>query len=591
LPIFLNQLTSVTSTSDGGHSQGYTYFRMRGKDQTRINMTLNGVPLNEPEDLGFYSSNIPMFLSTVKSFQIQRGVGTSTNGTSSFVGSINFETDNGLNKKSVLEMGYGSWNTKRIGYSYGSGMTKKGFSFFGNISAYGTNGYKYHSGGSGYSGFFSANYFTKKDKFSLNVSSGASLNDMAWLAVSERDLERDQRINYNSKGDRDNFKQTHIQFHHLRVVNNKIKIKNTLFYNRLDGNWDLNLQSVSADTGKLNFGLNSNFYGFINNINYNFKNVNLDFGTNVNLYNREHSMSIYPNLKELFYENVGKKYEYSSYLKTSYKFWKINIFSDFQYRYAHFAYVGDVQMENFNWHFFNPKSGISYVHNKKLDLYFTVGVSKREPTRTDLFGGEDNLIELTSVIPESVLDYELGVNYRGDKFNMSSNLYYMNFKNEIVLQGALGFNGLPLMDNVSRSFRSGLEVDFNYKITKNLNITNNFSYSYSKMKYESVNLNHILTPDFILNSQVSYSYKKIKLGLNSKAQSKSFLDLENKFYAPAFIVIGSSFEYNLKDVTFILNTTNLTNRKYYTGGYVVENERYFFVNESRSFYLTIRFKI
>jgi len=191
MTFILAKTPSITTQSDGGHEQGYTTFRLRGIDQTRLNFTLNGVPLNEPEDQGVYFSNYPMFANSINSIQIQRGVGTTANGTSSYGGSINFESNNGYIKSTDLNIGYGSYNTTMVSASHGTGLiVKDKLSFYGNASVFTTDGYKYHSGNQGYSFFFGGQYYGKKDRLKLTAFSGFSNNQMSWLAVSESDINK-----------------------------------------------------------------------------------------------------------------------------------------------------------------------------------------------------------------------------------------------------------------------------------------------------------------------------------------------------------------------------------------------------------------
>ena len=228
----LDKTPSIVSQSDGGQPNGYTTIRLRGIDQTRINMTLNGVPLNEPEDQGVYFSNYPNFAMNVKSMQIQRGMGTSANGTSSYGGSINFEGKTGVDKETTAQLGYGSFNTQRINMTYGSGIDKK-LALYAGLSAYRTDGYKYNSGGSGYSAFLSGGYYGDKNVIKFTGFNGHSINKMAWYAVSESDIKKDPRTNYNPNGENDAFDQSFAQLQYVRSLTKKSTITTTGYYNHL----------------------------------------------------------------------------------------------------------------------------------------------------------------------------------------------------------------------------------------------------------------------------------------------------------------------------------------------------------------------
>ena len=228
LPILLSTTPSVNSFSDGGHPQGYSYFRLRGIDQTRINMTLNGVPLNEPEDQGVYFSNYPNFATNIQSIQIQRGVGTSTNGVSSFAGSLSFQGKFGTVEQTELELEYGSWNTSRVGFTYGSGISKNGkWTTYIGLNGFNTDGYRYHSGSKGYSGYVGVGYYGKTDTFKFTTFSGFSNNQMAWYAVAESDIAVDPKINYNHE-DADEVTdrigiQIAVEFEAYSAIENKLK--------------------------------------------------------------------------------------------------------------------------------------------------------------------------------------------------------------------------------------------------------------------------------------------------------------------------------------------------------------------------------
>lgn len=583
----LSNTPSVNFSSDGGHAQGYTYFRMRGIDQTRINMTLNGVPLNEPEDQGVYFSNYPMFALNIESMQIQRGVGTSSNGTSSYGGSINFESVKGLIKSTNIEAGYGSFNTGRLNVNHSTGKSKKGFAAFGSLSAYTSDGYKYNSGGNGYSGFISAGYYGNKDVVKFTAFSGMSYNEMAWLAVSETDIKNDPRTNYNPEGETDLFRQHFAQLQYTRQLSNRSSLTTTAYYNRLTGNWGMFMDSVNL----MEFGLSSHFMGFVSNYQLKTKKYELNVGVNANDYQRTHSMVIDNFGKDPLYVNTGYKNDFGGYSKFTYKINKLNLFADAQLRYVDFKYKGDVSMEDLNWLFFNPKAGVSFKQNNKLTHYFTVGQSHREPTRTDMFGGWDNLVSLNIINPEQVIDYELGSYLTLKNLSVQANLFYMDFKNEITLLGALGFNGLPLMTNVTKSFRSGIELDVNYKLGKYFFLLNNSSFMNCKIVNNNTVSRPLYTPNVIVNQSVNFEHKGFMASVSARYQSKSFIDFENTATAPEFVVLNCAVSYKLSKYTLLVNLNNITNKQYFTNGYVFGGERYFFVNAPFNFGATLKANI
>lgn len=591
MSFILEETPSVTTSTDGGHYQGYTYFRLRGIDQTRINMTLNGVPLNEPEDQGVYFSNYPGFANNIASMQIQRGVGTSSNGVASYAGSINFESPTGLNQSSSVELGYGSFNTRRINGNVSTGLidgTKN--AMYMNFSSYQTDGYKYNSGGMGHSFFVSGGHYGDKHVIKFTGFTGRAFNQMAWFAVSEDDIENDPRTNYNTPREDDDFMQSFAQLNHTARLGKNGAISTTAYYNRLDGNWDLDLLPLGGGNDVLNYQLASNFYGLMSNIRYVSESITLNVGVHGNMYNRDHAMAALPDIDDRLYENTGYKNEASTFAKFNYKIGKVNIFADAQYRYVYFRYKGDVAMAPIDWNFFNPKGGVMVNINKNNNLYASIGKANREPTRTDLFGGEDNLITLTEIKPEEVIDIEAGYNYKSKDLNVHANIYYMDFENEITLIGALGSNGLPLMANVQNSFRSGIELDAQYRVKDYLILDNNTSYSYNRINDGGVKFQPLYTPSWIVNQTVTYKpCKYFSIGLNGRYQSESFIDFENEYVAPAFFLLNTNATFTYKAASLKVQVNNLTNQEYFTNGYVISGTRYFFVNAPTNFYLTLVF--
>lgn len=592
VPMVVGKTTSVTTSSDGGHPQGYTTFRLRGIDQTRINMTLNGVPLNEPEDQGVYFSNYSGFTNNIKSMQIQRGVGTSTNGVSSYAGSINFEGHDGLNKYNEFELGYGSFNTMRLNISNSTGLNDKKFALFTNFSSFSTDGYKYNSGSNGYSFFISGGYYGVKNVVKFTGFTGRSFNQMAWSAVSENDIKLDPRINYNTPVEDDDFMQSFVQLQYTRKLNSKSLLNTTIYYNRLDGQWNLDLKPLGAGTDILNYQLASNFYGLMSNYKFITNKFTFNTGIHGNLYNRQHSMGILPNSEILMYKNTGFKNELSAFMKLTYDINKLTLFGDMQLRYVTFAYSGDVTMPNLNWMFLNPKGGIVYNCNKNVRTYFSIGQSYREPTRNDMFMGEDNLITYTLVQPEQVIDYELGIGYKNNRIDIKSNLYYMDFKNEITLIGALGSNGLPLMMNVGKSFRSGFELLMDYKAIVrdkfSLTVNNNINLSHNRIIDNGNTFQPLYTPSIINNTNVVVRYKQFFIDINGKYNSFAYIDFDNKHITPSYFIMNMDLGYINQKYSLLIRINNMTNKSYYTNGYVIDNTKYFFVNAPTSVYVTLK---
>lgn len=587
----LSDLTpSVSTQSDGGQLTGYTTFRIRGIDQTRINMTINGSDLSEPEDMGVYFSNYPDFAINIQSMQIQRGVGTSSSGVSSFGGSINFQSNDGSQPGGTVQLGYGAFNTSHFNISNSTGLIDKKFSLFTSVSLYNSDGYKYHAFGEGYSGFVSGQYIINtKNTIKFTGFLGRSLTGQSWLAVYESDINKDPRTNDDPKGETDNFSQNFAQLAYTHAFTPNSYIVTTGFYNNLIGRWGMYLdQTNPTPSTLLTYYLHSNFFGLTSNYHLQASHLKLDIGIDANTYNRTHSVSL-PDSGRL-YVNTGYKKQLAEYVKVGYDINKFTLFGDVQERYVNFQYVGDASIPTLQWNFVNPKGGLTYNYNTNVNYYASVGESYREPTRTDLFGGNDNLIlPLGSTTPERVVDYELGTNIKYNKLKIQGNLYYMDFHNEITLEGALGSNGLPLMTQVNKSYRSGLELDIRYNILNHFTLTNTSNFSRNYFTGNGGSFQPLYTPCITLNQGLEYANNNFSIGLLAKYQSLSYISLDNKFNAPEFIIFNSNISYKINKFTLMGQLNNITNRSYFTNGYVISNERYFFVNAPRSAYVTLKY--
>lgn len=573
----LDKTPSIISNSDAGTAYGYTYFRMRGMDQARVNMTLNGVPLNEPEDQGVYFSNYPNFMDNVKSVQIQRGVGTSSNGVASYAGSINFTSPNGWDEEKSLEVNYGSYNTKRVSGTYSTGLSDNNTSLYASASTYGTDGYRYNSGSKGYSAFVSGGSFGDKDIFKFTAFYGHSENEMAWLGVSEADIATNPKTNYNSEDADDAFTQGMIQLNYTRKFSPYHTLNTTAYYNKLKGNYDY----FGGDTEEP-LRLNSDMLGLISNFNYTKGSIKFDGGVATHTYERDHSLVGY-------HENSGNKNEVSFYSKLNYTLGNLILYGDLQYRLVNFKYDGDVSIPTQKWDFINPRVGATYVFTDNFNIYGYVGKSHREPNRTDLFGGNDNLSELNPKEPEEVVDYELGFNITDSRFKLQANLFYMDFKNELSLTGEFGPNSLPLVGSFDKSYRMGVELDASYELVKYLTIYYNESHSRNRIKVDGVEFEPLYTPNVIRNVRLGYNDGKFNASISSKHHSESFIDLANDNTTPKFTKFDAKVGYDFGKVYVGLDAVNITSEDYYTNGYNY-GDNYYYANAPFNMYGTVGLK-
>lgn len=299
----LSNTPSMTSYTDAGSGWGYSYIRLRGIDQTRINMTLNGVPLNEPEDQGCYFSNYPDFLQSVDIIQIQRGTGMTKNGVASYAGSINFES---LDAQKVFEVnaGIGSFNSGRFSVAAGSK------NIYARITTSFSDGYKYHSGNKSNSLFLVSNHKYKKHKFKVVGFSGKQKNELAWLGVKEHNILFEPKYNINTKNEKDEFTQSHLQLHHTYIINSNSSLNSCIYYNYLKGWYTYQYDPVSYNHASIDtvgsidkYNLKSNMLGIFTNYIFKLDVFSIYTGLNGQLYEREHNGQTWFDVNEYMIEN------------------------------------------------------------------------------------------------------------------------------------------------------------------------------------------------------------------------------------------------------------------------------------------------
>ena len=618
MPVLLSSTPSINYYSDGGNFYGYSYMRLRGLDQSRINFTLNGLPLNEPEDQGVYFANFADFANSLESIQVQRGVGTSTSGTASFAGSVNFESLNLSNAPAAaeLQVGRGSFNSYRISPELYTGLMKNGLSLYGRFSMMGSDGYKYNAGTQASSFFMSGAYFGKKYLIKFTAFSGKTSNGLAYNPVSIDSIRKDPRSNIISSDEKDNFIQSLSQLQYVRAINENTTLTSSIYYTRLDGGYDIKFSPAIIQ----NFSVASGFAGAMFNLNYEKGQLGIQLGIHTNTYRRNHFSALQPFISQKLYYNTGFKKEVSAFAKLVYSFNSISFFVDLQLRAASFKYLPDknynLSSDKIGWLFFNPKAGINYQISKQVNLYASVAYTGREPTRNDIFAGFDDLDtsnihligDFNKVKPESVTDFELGVNFIFSKFNLQANVFEMQFRNEIAPIGQLSYIGLPLRKNVASSFRRGFEWDFSYKILPSVSYSLSGAYLFARIKnYLSEqgpanvvfqNITPLLSPKWLINQSLNYkANKSIDFSLSGKYAGESFLanDNDNNFMTPSFFItdFASNFRF-LKNYFISFQVNNLTDRQYFTSGQVqtvaTRKVPFYFAQAGRNYFITFHAK-
>ena len=466
VPQLLQYTPAMTWYSDSGIGTNYSYFSMRGIQQTRINMTFDGAPLNDPAEHAVYFNNFHDFTNTVDSIQIQRGVGTSSVGSPSYGGSVNFASSQPAQDRSGdLRLALGSYDTKRASFGYESGVFENGFSVGGRFSYADTDGYRDNSGTKHQTGFLDAGWQGERSSLKLVSFFGEVETQLAWLAVEPEILQVDRRFNPLDEEERDNFRQNFAQLKYTRALRNDTLLTASLYYNGADGwfrLWDV--PAVKANL--LQYGIDQAFVGSMVTASKSFDRLSATVGVHYNDFRGDHTLDIHG---YRIYENTGYKQTANAFGKLEYRLDDWLLFGDLQLRWADFSYKGDIDLGSVAWTFLDPKIGVRRFVSPRLSAYASLGRAQREPARLDLLLGEDNATvphDLEAVRPETVLDFEAGLDLNTPELALTANIYAMEFTDEIALTGELSEIGLPIRTNVDESYRRGLEVDLKWQFAE-----------------------------------------------------------------------------------------------------------------------------
>ena len=457
MPFLLASTPSVNVQSDSGAAAGYSYFNVRGISQTRLNVTLDGIPLQDPEDQALYFSNFGDFASVVDSVQVQRGIGTSSIGSASYGGSVNFASVNPGEKPSLqAQAGGGSWGTAHGTLALESGRVGP-YAFYGRYSAQTSDGFRDHSGADQRTLYYGA---TRQDEHSLLKLfgfSGRTQTQLAFLATERSVLESDLRHNDLAPDERDDFGQDVVHLQYTRSLGASTTATAQAYYNGAQG-W---FRIHDAASGELQqFGIDGHFVGIVLGATQRRGRLGLNWGAHANDFTRDHFMDVVGGSRA--YLNTGRKNELNTFLKATWDAGRTRLWLDAQLRHARFEYRGDQPLGSVSWTFFNPKAGLRFDATPGLGLYASIGRMGREPARSDMLNGEDNAslpYDLRAVEPERLWDGEAGVELKRPGLVVRANLYAMEFSNEIALTGELSAIGLPVRRNVGRSHRRGAELE------------------------------------------------------------------------------------------------------------------------------------
>ena len=596
----LNTQPSIVGYSDTGNEYGYSYFRMRGMDQTRVNMTLDGMPLNEGEDMGVYFSNYPDFLSNVHTIKVDPGASIANNGVSAYAGSIDFESVNlKTDTVSSVFVGYGSHNSYKLGMDYNMGI-KKNWGLHIKATTQHSDGYRENAYNTSQSFFVKTGYFFNT-KHSIDLLSfvGQSKNGQAWMGSTMEEIKVNPRKNGCTSSETDHFIQNINKLQYKGFITDNITATASVYYNYLKGYYFFDLDNFMISTidptwQSTNeiycYNLEHHMVGGNASIKFYINDFNITSGVNALSFNRNHigTHNIGP---DSLWNNTGYKTDINAFIKLDYTYKGFNVLANAQYRHADFNYIGDVEFTKLNWDFFNWSVQASYTFNNTHKLYASATQTHREPTRTDMFGGEENLIELGTTQAESVIDYEVGYNVTANKINANVNLYYMDFENELILNGEVGTNGLPIRINAANSYRAGIEVSINYNPVKGLYLTNTSTYSINKVKTDTEVLNHVMSPTWIVNQAVSYNFYNFEIGADVRYRSSMYFDLTNMYKLDDSFKVNAYINYTTpNDITLSLSVNNIFNTVTYSNGMFGANGPLYFIDSPRTIYGSIVWK-
>ncbi len=646
LPFLLQTTPSLVAMSDDGLGIGYTYFRVRGTDHSRINMTINDVPLNDQESQTVFWVNMTDMAASMSRLVVQRGVGTSVNGSSAFGASINMQTD-GLDYSKIertvaqrrpaefeVRFNGGMYNTFREMVS-ADVLLPKNFRLEARLSKVNSDGYLYNSASDLFSYYSNFGYYGEKRSFSLMAFGGMERTGMAWDGVSADQMAADPRYNPSGlyidanghevhyKNQTDNYRQQHFQFHYSERLKPYLTMRTTLHYTHGGGFYD----QMKADKKFTDYGLqgfygedsvfvkrtnvirqkylNNHFYGAVVSFNLRTEPVDAIWGGAVNNYNGQHWGLAWDDLYGTFanyeyYRNHGDKFDANVYAKVLWRVInkaarRLSIYGDLQYRYVHYQIDGinDEDLDsipiNEQFHFLNPKTGINY-YDHGHEVYFNFAVANREPSRKNYTEAGVNDIPR----PERLLDYELGYQYSDNRLHAGVNLYYMHYKNQLVLTGKYSDTGAYLTRNVDKSYRMGAEFTFGLNLLKwfqweaNLTISKNkildytdwidtYDDDWNDLGQEEIHFGQTtiaMSPSITAGNTFTFLYSGFRADIQTIVVGKQYLDntMSEEAMLKPYTVTNLTMSYELPlpekwpDITLMTQVNNMFDARYASNG-------------------------
>ncbi|GGD52248.1 TonB-dependent receptor [Muriicola marianensis] len=534
IPILLNFLPSVVTTSDAGAGVGYTGIRVRGSDATRVNVTINGIPYNDSESHGTFWVNLPDFASSTEDLQLQRGVGTSTNGAGAFGASLNLLTD-AVSEEGYAQLSssYGSFNTMRNNVKFSTGLLGDAFEFSGRLSRIISDGYIDRASSALDSYFLQGAFRDENTLVKALLFGGHEITYQAYFGIDAETLATDRRFNpagqYTDENGQtrfyenevDDYKQDHFQLHWNQALGRGWNSNIALHYTRGRGYFEqfredddfatygfepvtVNGELVTETDLVRRRWLDNDFYGTVFSLNRDFEKVKFILGGGYNWYQGDHFGEVIwariapgADLRDRYYDDSSRKTDLNLYAKANYQWTdRWSFYGDLQVRSVNYQADGnETGIVDDTFSFFNPKAGVIYDLNRNNNFYFSWAVANREPNRNDYENGNPR--------PERLNDLELGWRYISPDVQVNTNLFYMRYKDQLVLTGELNDVGAPLRANVGDSYRFGLEIDAAIKLGDSFIWQPNLALSTNK------NIDYVFQRDGVLeelgNTNISYS--------------------------------------------------------------------------------------
>ena len=607
-------MPSVVSSSDAGAGVGYTYMSVRGSNGERINVTVNGIPYNDPESHGTFWVNLSDFASSTENLQLQRGIGTSTNGSGAFGASLNILTD-AVSEEAFGEISnsFGSFNTRKHTVKFSTGKINDHIEIAGRLSNISSDGYVDRAFTDLKSYYLQGSYTDKNTLIKAVTFGGKEQTYQAWAGLTADQLAEDRRQNpYTYDNETDNYEQNHYQLHWNEKLNDNWSTNLALNYTKGAGYFEQSKESKEGDEVQaadfnnliadgsdviVRRWLDNDFYVVNFNTNYKTDKLNFISGVSYSDYTADHygeviwgsDLAADVNIRDRYYFSDAKKTDLSVFAKATFDITdKLIGYLDVQGRFVGYQTKGitsdiaaiDVDA---NFSFFNPKFGFTYKINPNNSLYTSFAVANREPNRNDFEAGVTT--------PETLNDYELGWRFRSDNVKLTVNSYFMDYKNQLVLTGALNDVGAPIRATSGSSYRLGLEMDVDIRISDKLSIRPNATFSSNKNRDFFITKDGNTTPQSLGNTDLSFSpdvivgniftytpLKNVQLSLLSKYVSEQFMSnfssevstndvLESYFTSDLNVVYTLKTNKIFKSVVFTALVTNIFDTEYVDRGY------------------------